>query len=148
MTRALRVVLPGMLARLVLVALLLLNVGVAAAQDQKATTVQAAARAWLTAADRLDGNASWKSAGARFRGAIDAGRWTEQLRAARTPWGAVQQRASTSTRFADGLPDGTKGEFAHVQYRTAFERHAEGHESLTLEHEPDGGWRVVGYFVR
>ena len=143
MRRPVRAVLLGLFA-----GLLLLSAGATRAQDEKATTVQAAARTWLAAADALDGATTWKTAGAKFRSAIGPEQWSEALRAARMPWGAVAQRASTATRFSDQLPDGTRGEFANVQYRTAFAAHTDGHESLTLEHEPDGAWRVVGYFVR
>jgi hypothetical protein len=41
-----------------------------------------------------------------------------------------------------------EGDYALVGYVTNFAKRPEGHETVTLEHEADGTWRVVGYFVR
>jgi hypothetical protein len=32
-------------------------------------------------------------------------------------------------------------------FRTSFAKHTEGQETLTLEREPDGVWRVIGYSI-
>ncbi|MEP7207825.1 MAG: DUF4019 domain-containing protein [Casimicrobiaceae bacterium] len=118
------------------------------AQDTRATQVQADARTWLGHADRLDGNATWKLAGAKFRNALTAEAWTKALRDTRSPLGATQQRAAVSTRFESTFPNVPAGDYALVQFRTAFERRSEGHETVTLEREADGTWRVIGYFIR
>jgi hypothetical protein len=120
----------------------------AQAQDARTTVVQNAARQWLAAADKLDGATTWKTAGSKFKQAITMERWTASLRAAREPWGAVQQRASISTRFETQFEGVPPGEYALVRYRTAYEKNSGGHETVTLEREPDGVWRVIGYFVR
>lgn len=120
----------------------------AAAQDPRTTEVQGVARAWLRHADRLDGAATWAAAGAKFKAAITPARWTEALRAARSPWGAVEQRALTSTRFDTAFAGAPPGDYALVQFRTAYAKKSEGHETVTLEREPDGTWRVIGYFIR
>lgn len=118
------------------------------AQDARESVVQAAAREWLQKTDRLDGQASFDSAGAKFKAAISVAQWTEALKKARGPFGKTLQRASVSTAFSrqfQGVPD---GDYALLVYRTAFEKKSEGHESVTLEREADGQWRVIGYFIR
>lgn len=120
----------------------------ATAQDGQTSGVQAVARQWLVAADALDGSTTWNMAGARFRGAITLDRWTSALRMVREPLGPVVQRTSTATAFEKHFPNVPAGEYALLQYRTAFDKNADGHETLTLEHEADGNWRVIGYFIR
>jgi hypothetical protein len=120
----------------------------ASAQDPRESLVQAAAREWLQKTDALDGQGSFEAAGAKFKAAITAAQWTEALKKARGPFGKALQRASISTKFTrefKGVPD---GDYALLVFRTAFEKKSEAHESVTLEREADGQWRVIGYFIR
>ena len=62
--------------------------------------------------------------------------------------GAAKSRTAVKTGFQrtfTGVPD---GDYARVGYATSFANNPQGHESVTLEREIDGKWRVVGYFVR
>jgi hypothetical protein len=134
--------------RALLVACALMAAFAAHAQDPRETAVQAAARDWLALTDRLDAANSWRTAGAKFRAELAAQPWASQLRSAREPLGAVQQRAGVSTGFRKDIPGRPDGNYALLQFRTAFANKSEGHESVTLELEPDGVWRVIGYFIR
>jgi len=120
----------------------------AGAQDARTTLAQNAAREWLAQADALDAAASWNSAGTRFRDAITTDAWSTALQQARAPLGALEQRSMLSTQFADKLPDGPGGDFAFVLFRTSFAHKADSRETVTLEREADGAWRVIGYFIR
>ncbi|MEO5701524.1 MAG: DUF4019 domain-containing protein [Casimicrobiaceae bacterium] len=148
MSRSVRGAWRGMSAAMLVGAVVLGWLGWASAQDTRATEVQAAARTWVGHADRLDGEATWKHAGAKFRSALTTEAWAKALRDARSRFGATQQRAAVSTRFESAFPNVPAGDYALVQFRTAFERHSEGRETVTLEREPDGTWRVIGYFIR
>jgi hypothetical protein len=64
------------------------------------------------------------------------------------PRGSVVQRTLASTRFEKSFPGAPEGEYAVLAFRTAFEKEAGGTETVTLEREPDGIWRVVGYTIR
>jgi hypothetical protein len=66
----------------------------------------------------------------------------------RTPRGAVVQRALAQTAFQRSLGPGVDGDFAFLQFRTAFAKQSDAGETLTLEREADGAWRVIGYFIR
>jgi len=44
-----------------------------------------------------------------------------------------------------GAPD---GEYVVLQYHASCEHKAAAVETVTATREPDGAWRVVGYFVR
>jgi hypothetical protein len=123
--------------------------GAVLAQDPRAVTVQRIAREWLVLADKVDAEATWKAAGARFQQAITAPKWAEQLAKARGTRGTVVQRAVAGTMFASsfpGLPPG--GNYALVRFRTSFSNHPAGGEDVTLEMGPDSVWRVVGYVIR
>ena len=111
--------------------------------------MQGAARDWLVVADSLDGAASWNAAGQKFKDVIGADEWGVALRKARAPMGAVLQRTMLATTFDKRSPaGGPDGEFAIVIFRTAFGNKVDSSETVTLEREADGTWRVIGYFIR
>jgi len=45
-------------------------------------------------------------------------------------------------------PNRPKGDFMTVVFRADFGKRGVGTESLTLEREPDGKWRVIGYLMK
>jgi len=122
--------------------------GPLAAQDPRASLVQETARAWLADTDRGDGAKSWNNAGRQFRNAITAERWAQSLRKVRSPLGMTSQRAVLATQFHKSIPGLPDGEYAIVVFRTTFARKMDTRETMTLEHEPDGAWRVIGYLIR
>lgn len=106
------------------------------------------AAAWLALAD--DGNApeSWSTAGKAFRGAVTPERWGEQLQAVRGPLGALTSRTLAVEQRLDGLPGAPPGDYIVRQYHTVYGDVRAVVETLTLQREADGAWRVVGYFIR
>jgi hypothetical protein len=132
-----------------LVAIAGLAAGAVLAQDPRAGAAQHAAREWLAQTDKLDAVASYDAAGARFRAPIGVEQWTEALGKARAPLGALVQRTVVETAFDKGSPDGgPEVEIAVIRYRTAFAQKTVSSETVTLELEKDGAWRVIGYFIR
>jgi Protein of unknown function (DUF4019) len=121
---------------------------IALAQDPEATTVQRVARDWLALTDSGDGGGSWDAAARQFKNAVPRDRWIESLKQARDPLGTVEQRSVLSTTFATSFPGAPDGNYAIVLFRASFAKKADAAESLTLERESDGAWRVVGYFIR
>ncbi|MBK9115738.1 MAG: DUF4019 domain-containing protein [Betaproteobacteria bacterium] len=120
----------------------------AAAQDPRATEAQAAALAWLALADANDAAATWRQSSARFREAITQDAWAASLKSARGKFGAALQRAKVGVQ-PPGPGKGTPpGEFLVVVFRTEFALKPQGVETLTMEREADGKWRVVGYLIR
>jgi hypothetical protein len=136
------------LRALLALAAALFYAGPLAAQDPRASLVQETARTWLADTDRGNAVQSWKSAGKQFRNAITADRWAESLKQVRPPLGATSQRAVLATQFRKNIPGAPDSEYAIIVFRTTFAKKADGRETLTLEHEADGVWRVIGYFVR
>jgi hypothetical protein len=123
--------------------------GNALAQDPRAAEAQKAARAWLELVDKLDANASFAAAGARFREPITSAEWADAMAKGRAPLGAVVQRAVAETAFDKAKSDnGAEFEVALVRYRTSFAKKVDISETITLEHDPNGVWRVIGYLIR
>ncbi|SRR6266404_9709234 len=122
--------------------------GTALAQDPKATAAQAAARDWLALADRSDAQGSWNAAGKKFQEAIPVSGWSGALAKAREPLGSVKDRTISKTGFKNTFPGAPEGDYALIVYTTSFANKARSRETLTLERESDGKWRVVGYLIR
>jgi len=120
----------------------------ALAQDGRTSSVQAAARDWLTITDRGDGGATWDAAGKQFKIAITRERWSESMAAVRKPFGAMTQRSVLSTTFPKSIPGASDGDYSMVLFRTSFANRVDSRETVTLEREPDGAWRVVGYVIQ
>jgi Protein of unknown function (DUF4019) len=134
---------------LALLGVVLLDTNAALAQDPRTTSVQQAARAFLALTDRDDGMASRQLAGKQFQNAITDVRWTEALHGVRVPLGAVVERALLSTKFTTNFAGAAaEGDYALLLYRTSFANRTDARETVTLEREPDGTWRVIGYFIR
>lgn len=137
----------------VLRALLALGVGLLcagplAAQDPRASLVQQTARTWLADTDRGIAAQSWKNAGKQFRNAITADRWTESLKQVRPPLGATSQRAVLATQFRKNIPGSPDGEYAIVLFRSTFANKIGAQETVVLQLETDGTWRVIGYTIK
>lgn len=118
-----------------------------AAQDTRSAQAQSAARAWLALTDRLDVAASWEAADSKFKNAISVDRWTTGLKQVRSPLGPLAQRTVLSTRFVKALPGFPDGDYAIVVFRTSFAQKTAARETVTLDLDSGGTWRVVGYSI-
>jgi hypothetical protein len=118
------------------------------AQDPNSTTVQSAAREWLALSDADNAAQSFDAAGQQFKRAMSRDGWVAALKKAREPLGKAEQRSVLATTFATSVPGAPDGNYAIVLFRTSFAKKADAAESVTLERESDGAWRVVGYFIR
>ena len=133
---------------LVLLLVATLGAGAAIAQDPRASAAQKAARDFLALTDRGDGAASWAAAGKQFRSAITAERWADSLNAVRQPLGALVERTLVSTQLTKNFPGApSEGEYVLLVFRASFAKRTETQETLTVEREPDGAWRVIGYSI-
>jgi hypothetical protein len=133
---------------LALICVAALSAGVATAQDPRASAAQAAAREWLALADRADAKASRDAAGKKFQAAMPVAGWSAALAKARAPLGAVKNRTIFKTDFTRKFQDYLEGEYALIIYLTSFANKAQSQETVTLERESDGKWRVIGYSIR
>jgi hypothetical protein len=122
--------------------------GSALAQDPRATAAQKEARSWLALTDRGDALASWSVTGKQFQNAISADKWADSLKQVRSPLGALVERTLLSTQFTTSFQGAPDGDYVLLVFRSSFAKKIDSGETVTLEHEADGAWRVIGYLIR
>lgn len=117
-------------------------------QDPRASETQYLAREWLKLTDAGNAQAAWQAAGKKFQAAMTLEQWTQALATQRAPYGAFIQRTLNGADFRSNFPNQPPGEYALLQFRTTFANRSVVIESISLERESDGRWRVVGYALR
>ena len=120
----------------------------ARAADKPEDLAQTAAESWLKLTDAGDAGASWEQAAKVFKGAVTKEQWTGAIAGVRPPLGKVVSRKVTSRQYAEKLPGAPEGKYVVIQYETVFENKASAVETVTPMLDPDGVWRVSGYFIR
>ena len=122
--------------------------GGALAADKPEDAAQASAESWLKLVDNGDYAASWEQAAKVFKGAVQQADWSKMSGGVRTPLGKVISRKLKSREYAEKLPGAPDGKYVVIQYDTVFEHKASAVETVTPMADPDGSWRVSGYFIR
>lgn len=108
----------------------------------------AAANRWLEVVDAQRYEDSWEQACAFFKGVVPKEQWLTQIAGVRGPLGSVVRREVASAEYATKLPGAPDGEYVVIQYRTKFQNKATAIETVTPMRDPDGVYRVSGYYVR
>lgn len=109
---------------------------------------QAAAESWLKLTDAGDAEDSWEQAARLFQGAVTQEQWKQALAGVRPPLGKVISRQVISRRYRENAPGAPDGKYVIIRYWTVFEKKASAVETVTPMLDPDGVWRVSGYFIR
>jgi hypothetical protein len=122
--------------------------GPARAADKPEDLAQSAAESWLKLTDAGNAGASWDQAAKLLKGAVTKEQWTQVLAGVRPPLGKVISRRVTSRQYTEKVPGGPDGKYVIIQYETVFENKASAVETITPMLDPDGTWRVSGYFIR
>ena len=122
--------------------------GRAAAADKPEDLAQAAAEGWLKLTDAGEAGASWDQAAKLFKDAVTREQWEKTLAAVRPPLGKVVARKVASRQYTETVPGAPDGKYVVIQYETEFEKKKSAVETITPMVDPDGAWRVSGYFIR
>ena len=120
----------------------------ARAADTPEDLAQRAAESWLKLTDAGDAGASWDQAAKVFKGAVTREQWTGAIAGVRPPLGKVVSRTVKSRQYFEKLPGAPDGKYVVIQYDTVFENRAAAVETVTPMLDPDGVWRVSGYFIK
>jgi hypothetical protein len=91
---------------------------------------------------------SWKEAASFFRGAASEEDWKKAMAGARGPLGKLVSRKVKSRTYAESLPGAPDGKYVVIQFDASFENKKTAVETVTPMQEPDGSWRVSGYFIK
>jgi hypothetical protein len=122
--------------------------GGAWASDKAEDAAQAAAASWLKLVDDGKYDASWDKAAALFKGAVTRDQWKQAAAGVRGPLGKLVSRKVKSRDYAEKVPGGPDGKYVIIQYEAVFEKKSSALETVTPMVDPDGAWRVSGYFIK
>ncbi len=106
------------------------------------------AKAWLAVVDQGKYGDSWDTAAALFKSAVTRDAWSNAAASVRGPLGKVASRKLKSAKFTTTLPGAPDGKYVVIQFATSFEKKKAAVETITPMQEPDGTWKVSGYFVK
>ena len=109
---------------------------------------KSAALEWLELVDEGDYGESWDEAAELFRGAVAKEQWARQVGGVRGPLGDVESREVSSATAHRSVPGAPDGDYVVIEYRTRFENKSSAVETVTPMRDPDGTYRVSGYYVR
>lgn len=107
-----------------------------------------AARAWLALVDGGRYAESWADTAQLFQRAVPKEQWAQQAAAVRDPLGKLVKRELRSATPRSSLPGAPDGAYVVLQFETTFEHKQAAVETVTPARDPDGRWRVSGYFIR
>lgn len=124
------------------------SAGTAAAADKPEDAAQTAAESWLELVDAAKYAASWEQAAKLFKGAVKQDQWEQMAAGVRTPLGKLASRKLKSRELTEKLPGAPDGKYVVIQFDTVFANKATAVETVTPMLDPDGVWRVSGYFIR
>jgi hypothetical protein len=122
--------------------------GPAMAAEKPEDAAQAAAESWLKLTDAGDYAGSWEQAAKVFKGAVKQADWVKMADGVRTPLGKVVSRKLKSREYTEKMPGAPDGKYVVVQFDTVFANKSSSVETVVPMADPDGAWRVSGYFIR
>jgi hypothetical protein len=125
----------------------MVGAGLARAAEAPEKAAQAAAEKWLALVDAGDYGRSYDAAAAAFQKALSREQWVDAVGKARGPLGKVESRKLLGAKLMTELPNAPKGEYVVMQYEAKFPGRT-AVETITPMREPDGSWKVSGYFVK
>jgi hypothetical protein len=114
----------------------------------KIQIAEASARRWLALVDGAHYGASWDSAGSMFRQQLSQQQWNDAVVAARVQVNPLGARQQTSAQYTRELPNAPPGEYVLLQFLTTARDNTRVTETVVLQKDTDGAWRVVGYFIK
>lgn len=133
---------------LILSTMMVVNIALAGANDDKEAEAIDAGRKWLAQCDQAKYAESWDTAATYFKNAVTKEQWEQMAAAVRKPLGKVVKREVKSQKYQTTAPGAPDGEYVIIQFSTTFENKKESTETLTMMMDKDRGWRASGYFVK
>jgi hypothetical protein len=122
------------------------SVRAAAQKPEELATIQA--QAWLALVDQGQYEKSWDTAAQVFKAAVTRDQWKQAANGVRGPLGKLIARTLKSSEYKTTLPGAPDGKYVVIQYTSHFANKQEAVETVTPMLDPDGSWRVSGYFIR
>lgn len=104
---------------------------------------------WLAGIDQGQYADSYETTSPYFKSIISKGKWTEVLAKTREPFGAFDRvRNLTELKEQKTLYDLPDGDYRVLRFETRFEKKHQAIETVTLQKDKDGEWRVIDYLIK
>jgi hypothetical protein len=117
------------------------------AADGPEKIAEATAAQWLAVADAGQYGESWDAAAELFKKAVTRDQWIQALSQVRSPFGKLVSRKLRLARYLTDMPGAPTGEYVVMEFDTTFANSGAMTERITPMNDPDGTWRVSGYFL-
>lgn len=73
---------------------------------------------------------------------------TKSLSAVRMPIGPIETREMANSNYSTSLPGAPDGEYFVIQFNSSFANKLSAIETVATMRDPNGVWRVAGYFIK
>jgi len=103
---------------------------------------------FLEMIDRGDYAGSYGLTSAYFQGIVNQKKWVELLTGGRRPLGPLISRHLIRSESKTSLPGAPDGLYQVFTMKSSFEDKKSATETVTLEKEKDGSFKVSGYYIR
>lgn len=123
------------------------GMALAAMAPEEQQAVNAAER-WLVPVDAGRSADAYAMASATFKAQVTREQWRDGVRDMRKPYGRVVLRKAEKLAHSTDKPKGDPGEQIVILFDTKFVANKVATEEITMVREPDGLWRVAGYYIR
>lgn len=107
-----------------------------------------AATRWLALVDADKWDETWNQLAAAGQSAVPKAGWSSGMAEMRQGIGKVQSRKLQSADFTRNVPGAPAGEYVVIRYASDFANKPGSAEMVVPMKQPDGSWKVSGYFVR
>jgi hypothetical protein len=119
-----------------------------ATHEQATAAAIEAAKGWLKLVDDGQYSQSWSQAAWYFRNNVSEEQWGKAIEPVRKPFGKMLSRKVINSTYTTSLPGAPDGQYVVIQFETSFENKQNSVETVTPVQEPDGLWRVSGYYIK
>ena len=114
---------------------------------EKIVEAHKSADKWLNLIDRSEYSNSWSETASYFQNNVAIEEWKSTVRGLKQPLGNVLSREVASMQYTTTLPGSPDGEYVVIEYNTSFENKKSAVETVTPMLDPDGKWKVAGYYI-
>ncbi len=119
-----------------------------AGEEQAKQEALKSAQKWLKFVDDGDYGESWNDSAVLFQKAVSKENWVKTIKGVRPPLGKAESRKLESATYMTELPGAPDGEYVVIQFYTVFSNKANAIETITPMKNPDGKWKVSGYYIK
>ncbi len=116
--------------------------------QHKVDAARIAAEEFLQMVDDGQLDNSWQVSADYLQQKVKLPEWIDKLTKIKADYGPLQTRELSDAAIAAPVEELPNREMLLLTYAANFEKQAERKELVTMLLDPQGGWQVVGYFIK